>query len=823
MMRALVALSLMALASCGGGGSHGGPATFSLRGDVQKGPFAVGSEITVNVLDTTLGPTGTVCNTQTSDSLGDFVVSSMIGTPEVEIVAQGFYFDELSNRLSDSQIQLRGISDLSRNGSPNVNILTTLQEQRLKALVSHGNTFAAASTQSQTEVLLLLGISAASVNGLSTLDSMRIDGATDQDAVLLAASVVLSQMASDLAKVNGTTEAAELSNLINTIAAGIASTGTLASATFIPARNLANTEVNAATVTANVEGYYAANGATVTAPPFVEWVDQSNAGVLPQRLLPVANLTFADVTTASPGQSISSNAVTVTGLGTGVAVKVAASAGATIIKNGVPVVGQVSIAENGDTLSLEVTALGFDQTTTSTLQVGSSTARWNVTSISLSGTITGLTGSGLVLMDNLGDTITVSSGGASFSFPPVISTGQPYSVSVMTAPSAPLQTCSVINGTGTVGAVAGAISVVCSVASELALVANENSNVVSVYAIDPTSGTLNAVPGSPFAISANSIVIDATGQYALVEDHSASISVYSINGSTGSLTQISGSPFADDNVANGISVDTARNFAYATNSDGTISAYSIDTASGALAAVSGSPFATGQPFSARVSIDQDAGYLFYSYDFPGSLHEEQSLGVLGYAIDSAGGGLSSISGSLVFSPGDSGNPIPIVFTPNGKFAYQSQGSSNQVLAFTMDAGTGVATAVAGSPFAGIGADSVAVDPSGRFLYVSDDSDFALLAFSINASTGALTPISGSPYATGGRPNCPSCNFASTFVSIDSTGNFIYVQSELSATTTIISAFQINPIDGSLTAVPGSPFVSATDPFTLSAIAFARIH
>jgi hypothetical protein len=95
---------------------------------VQKGPFAIGSEITVTAVDTTLSPTGTVYNTQTSDALGDFALSSKISTPQVEIVAQGFYFDELSDQLSASQIQLRGISELSVNNSPTVNALTTLQE-----------------------------------------------------------------------------------------------------------------------------------------------------------------------------------------------------------------------------------------------------------------------------------------------------------------------------------------------------------------------------------------------------------------------------------------------------------------------------------------------------------------------------------------------------------------------------------------------------------------------------------------------------------------------------------------------------------------------
>jgi hypothetical protein len=54
----------------------------------------------------------------------------------------------LRGQLSAAQIELRAISDLSVNNLPTVNVLTTLQEQRLKTLVSMGSTVAAASSQS---------------------------------------------------------------------------------------------------------------------------------------------------------------------------------------------------------------------------------------------------------------------------------------------------------------------------------------------------------------------------------------------------------------------------------------------------------------------------------------------------------------------------------------------------------------------------------------------------------------------------------------------------------------------------------------------------
>ena len=69
---------------------------------------------------------------------------------------------------------------------------------------------------------------------------------------------------------------------------------------------------------------------------------------------------------------------------------------------------------------------------------------------SISGTVTGLAGVGLVLQNNAGDNLSISADG-SFTFTTPIASGQSYDVSVLTQPSSPTQVCSVTNGNGTVG------------------------------------------------------------------------------------------------------------------------------------------------------------------------------------------------------------------------------------------------------------------------------------------------------------------------------------------------------------------------------------
>ena len=72
---------------------------------------------------------------------------------------------------------------------------------------------------------------------------------------------------------------------------------------------------------------------------------------------------------------------------------------------------------------------------------GAMPTRWST----ISGTVLGLKGTGLVLQDNGGDNLSVVANGA-FTFATPVASGGPYAVSVLTQPSDPLQTCAVTMG-----------------------------------------------------------------------------------------------------------------------------------------------------------------------------------------------------------------------------------------------------------------------------------------------------------------------------------------------------------------------------------------
>ena len=95
----------------------------------------------------------------------------------------------------------------------------------------------------------------------------------------------------------------------------------------------------------------------------------------------------------------------------------------------------------------------------------------------IGGTVSGLSGTGLVLQDDGGNNLAVSAGATSFTFPTAIFSSAMYNVTVLTQPSNPAQTCAVTNGSGTASANITNIQITCT--SVPAQVATPMSSIAS--------------------------------------------------------------------------------------------------------------------------------------------------------------------------------------------------------------------------------------------------------------------------------------------------------------------------------------------------------
>ncbi len=243
--------------------------TYSINGNVQKGPFTQGTSITIQALDEALNPTGKNYQTKTTDDAGTFKISNQIESRYVEIIATGYYFNEISGRVSNSTITLRSLSDLTETGKTNVNLLTTLESDRIRNLViSEGKTVQNAREQAEKELFAVFHIPNA-VSASAGFDKMDITKGGESNAILLALSATLQ----------GERTEGELSELISKIASEIESSGSIQNEIITEQIRTGGMTVNAESVRDNLEARYKALGFTdYEIPPFEDYLDVNGNG-----------------------------------------------------------------------------------------------------------------------------------------------------------------------------------------------------------------------------------------------------------------------------------------------------------------------------------------------------------------------------------------------------------------------------------------------------------------------------------------------------------------------------------------------------------------
>jgi 6-phosphogluconolactonase len=373
----------------------------------------------------------------------------------------------------------------------------------------------------------------------------------------------------------------------------------------------------------------------------------------------------------------------------------------------------------------------------------------------------------------------------------------PDYVSITQQPSSPTQNCVISTATISIqNANDTSITVSCT---EYAYVTNAADNTLSSYSVDATTGALAAVGTptatgtSPYAIVGLDIGEDRGGwldlsaakRYVYVGNEiSNDVSAFAVNPATGSLTAVPGSPFPAGTDPKAIAFYGALSSLYIANAGSdNVTAYNIDASTGALigppsntatgksptsivvvpyngtafvannggsndisafyyggTAVPGSPFpAGGNPLSLALGA---GGNFLYSAN-----PDATNPSISGFSIDPNTGALSPLSGSPFRLPVSH----YIATDQTGTYLYVTSGTS--VVGYGIGATTGALTPLPGFPVAaGANAYSITIDPTGRFLYVADDGAAHVSGFTLDPLTGALTPMAGPPFPAGIRPD-----------------------------------------------------------------------
>jgi 6-phosphogluconolactonase (cycloisomerase 2 family) len=258
------------------------------------------------------------------------------------------------------------------------------------------------------------------------------------------------------------------------------------------------------------------------------------------------------------------------------------------------------------------------------------------------------------------------------------------------------------------------------------------------------------VPGSPFfggedrgdavAFNPDGRLLAETGSYT-----DPAMGVFSVNPSTGALSPVAGSPFPSRSGGVAFSPDGRL---LATPITG-VGVFSVDPSTGALSAVPGSPFGT------------EAGAVAFSPsgDLLATITAADSVSV--FSVDPTTGALTAVAGSP-FSTGPRSEAESVAFSPDGRLLATANLNAGTLSVFWVTPSIGTLTPVMGSPFrdpraglrAGSGVASVAFSPDGRLLAAGNTTEVygsrpvhSVSVFSVNPTTGALSPVAGSPFST----------------------------------------------------------------------------
>ncbi|MBK9215520.1 MAG: beta-propeller fold lactonase family protein [Chloracidobacterium sp.] len=324
---------------------------------------------------------------------------------------------------------------------------------------------------------------------------------------------------------------------------------------------------------------------------------------------------------------------------------------------------------------------------------------------------------------------------------------------------------------------------------------NDDSAGSNIYGfqVDESTGTLTGLAGFPVAagngginsiVSERMTVDNANGRLYVINDSSDTVSAYAINPATGALTAMPFSPIALGTGGwNSITVHPSGSpLVVASNStNGPVQSFVITPTTATSAA--GSPYPMGAAvagFSSRMS--QDGNYYYVG----GNL----GANIGGFSVDAGTGVLTPIAGA----------PFPTVAASLG-YATDSAGrlysvdTTNGIRVFTSSAGA--LSPAAGNPFpSGLSARRMGfVHPNQNFYMVAGNSGNNVGVYQISGSGAATTvaPVAGSPFATGATT-------ANGLVT-NAAGTFLFVNNRISRS---ITTFSVNTGSGALTNLGSQP-------------------
>jgi 6-phosphogluconolactonase (cycloisomerase 2 family) len=344
-----------------------------------------------------------------------------------------------------------------------------------------------------------------------------------------------------------------------------------------------------------------------------------------------------------------------------------------------------------------------------------------------------------------------------------------------------------------------------------------NYGEVDVYEVNAESGRMRNIPTSPFPSGGRNPVAEATSP--------DNTTLYVVNEDDNTIVQFTigndGKIYPQNTVNTPgvfpLAVATAGKFLFVADTyqplptcstaapcSGSVAVFPVGTndalgPAAGNASISASYWPLSLPSSPTDVMTPTAIAAASSYVYVTAFDATKGGGyVFGFTVNSDGT-LTALNGGAPFAAG--AQPSAIASAPGGSVIYVADSASNNVLAYSANAG--VLTPVGGSPFpTGNAPAAVVVDATGNHVFVANSLDSNLTVYS--SASGVLSSLG--TYTTGTQP---------VAIGIDpSLNEYLYTANFLGNS---VTGFQVNASTGALLNSQESPYGANANPTAVAAI------
>jgi len=267
---------------------------------------------------------------------------------------------------------------------------------------------------------------------------------------------------------------------------------------------------------------------------------------------------------------------------------------------------------------------------------------------------------------------------------------------------------------------------------------------VASFRIDPSTGKLSPIGASPLPDSMAYIATDRSGRHLFAASyggHKMSVGRIGADGVAGPAVQV----LPTGQNAHAAVIDPGNRNLFVTNlGSDAVMQWRFDAASGELTPNTPPIFGARTKAGPRHMVFHPNGRIVY-------LLNELDAGVDVLAFDAARGTLSPLQTLSTLPAGFTGKPwaADLHLTPDGRFLYTSERTTNTLAVFAVDPGTGQLKLVSHvdtekQP------RGFNIDPSGRYLIAAGQLSNAVTTYRIDRDSGALQPLKSTPL--GKNPN-----------------------------------------------------------------------